>query len=176
MKLRNLISITVLFLICLSTVLAQQPAEADPPSAADDAVALRMKLLEVQDKEGALQTRVQLLDNDLKPENIERAVSGYGSTRPEELREQRRRELEIEKKSALAQLEQLAISRARLEAAIATADSLAYQQSAKGFPQGQMAGLHALGEFPGVVITGVIALIGLGVLLILALRYSRKVT
>ena len=48
---------------------------------------LRVQLIEVQEKEGALRIRLQQLDEDLKPENIERVFAGIGSTRPEELRE-----------------------------------------------------------------------------------------
>ena len=39
------------------------------------------------------------LEEDLKPENIERALAGFGSTKPEEVRDRRRRLLMIEKGS-----------------------------------------------------------------------------
>ncbi|MCA1575348.1 MAG: hypothetical protein LC770_12595 [Acidobacteria bacterium] len=65
----------------------------------------------------------------LKPENIEKGLAGIGSTRPEELREQRRRQLEIEKKSVQTRLDQLATSRTRLEG-IVQADAAAYHSSA----------------------------------------------
>jgi len=61
----------------------------------------------------------------LKPENIEKGLAGIGSTRPEELREQRRRQLEIEKKSVQTRLDQLATSRNRLETGIVQADAAA---------------------------------------------------
>ena len=57
-------------------------------------------------------------------------MSGIGSTRPEELREQRRRQLEIERNGVRAQLNLLATSHTRLETAIAQADAEAYRQSA----------------------------------------------
>ena len=66
----------------------------------------------------------------LKPENIEKGLAGIGSTRPEELREQRRRQLEIEKKSVQTRLDQLATSRTRLETRIVQADAAAYHSSA----------------------------------------------
>jgi hypothetical protein len=59
-------------------------------------------------------------------------LAGIGSTHPEELRAERRRQLEIQKKGIQSQLELLAASRIRLEAAIARADTLSYQQSAGG--------------------------------------------
>lgn len=92
---------------------------------------LRIQLADVQAKEAELQTRERQLDEDLRPENIERSLAGVGTTRPEELREQRRRQLESEKGRVRAQLDQLAQSRTRLEAAIANADADAYRRSAQ---------------------------------------------
>ena len=100
--------------------------------AAKRAEELRMQLVEVQAKEAALQARRQQLEDDMKPENIQRSLAGVGSVHPEELREQRRRQLEIEKNGVDAQLQVLAESRVNLEAAIARADSEAYQESAQG--------------------------------------------
>ncbi len=91
---------------------------------------LRAQLVETQAKQAELQIRLQQLEEDLKPENIERSLAGVGSTHPEELREARRRELEIRNKSIQSQLDLLAISRTRLEAAIASADAEIYRQNA----------------------------------------------
>ncbi len=99
-------------------------------SVQDRATSLRAQLLETQAKQAELQMRLQQLEEDLKPETIERSLAGVGSTHPEELREARRRQFEIERKGVQAQLEILAASRARLEAAIARADAESYQQSA----------------------------------------------
>lgn len=84
---------------------------------------LRAQLRDVQTKESDLQARMDQLDFDLRPENIERVVSGFGTTRPEEARDQRRRLLENEKARVRTQLDQHSVSRARLETAIATADA-----------------------------------------------------
>jgi hypothetical protein len=86
------------------------------------ASALRTELRDVQSKESDLQARAEDLDYALKPENIERSIAGYGTTHPEELREQRRRQLESEKERVRKQLAQLAASRAQLEQAIASSD------------------------------------------------------
>jgi len=75
---------------------------------------------------------VQQLEDALKPENIERSLAGVGSTKPEELREQRRRQLLIEKKAADAQYEQLTVKRTQLETSLSAAEIQAYQQSAAG--------------------------------------------
>jgi hypothetical protein len=86
------------------------------------AEALRTQLRDVQEKEGAWQARIEQIDYSLKPDNIERSVSSYGSTRPEEAREARRRQLESEKVRARTQIDLLASSRQRLETAVINAD------------------------------------------------------
>ena len=83
---------------------------------------LRTQLRDVQEKEGLLQARMEQIDFNLKPENIERSVSTYGSTRPEEARDARRSMLESDKTRTRSQLELLATSRQRLETAIINAD------------------------------------------------------
>jgi LPXTG-motif cell wall-anchored protein len=118
------LSLVFLALTFTCSVVAQE-------SAAETASRLRQQLVEVQTKEAELRIRLQQLEEALKPENIERALAGIGSTKPEELREHRRRQLTIEKNGVLAQLKTLEASRSRLESAIATADSQAYQQSAQ---------------------------------------------
>ena len=120
----------ILMLLLVLTFALNANAQ-ESTSAAESAENLRLQLLEVQGKEEALRMRAQQLDEDLKPENIERALAGIGSTRPEELRESRRRQLTIERKGVQAQLDLLATSRSRLETAIANADAKAYQESAR---------------------------------------------
>ena len=85
--------------------------------------ALRTELRDVQAKEADLEAKAEEVDYALKPENIERSIAGYGTTHPEELRAQRRRQLEGEKQRLQKQLEQLAISHAHLDEAIATSDA-----------------------------------------------------
>lgn len=99
-------------------------------SAQEKAAGLRAQLSEVEAKQAELQTRLQKLEEDIKPENIEHSLAAFGSTRPEDLREQRRRQLEIERNGVRAQLDLLAVSHTRLETAIAQADADAYRQSA----------------------------------------------
>jgi hypothetical protein len=99
-------------------------------TAAERAADLRAQLIETQERQAELQTHLQQLEEDLKPENIERSLAGVGSTHPEALREQRRRQLEIEKKGLQSRLEVLAAGRTRLEAAVARADTESYRESA----------------------------------------------
>lgn len=91
---------------------------------------MRSQLSDMQVKETELQDRLKKIDEDLRPENIEKFFALNGSTHPEELREQRRRQLESQKSNVQTQLDQLAASRARLEASITTAEGAAYRQSA----------------------------------------------
>jgi len=84
---------------------------------------LHGEMRDVQAKEAELQARLEDINYALKPENIERATAGVGSTHPEEVREQRRKQLESEKQRVQGQLDHLAASRASLEQAIAAAES-----------------------------------------------------
>lgn len=126
---RYLISILLPIVLLLSafSVLGQTTQ-----SAAQTAENLRSQLRDLQTTEAELQSRLNQLDYDLKPENIERYFAGVGSTRPEELRESRRKQLQAEKNSIVAQLQNIADSKLRLEVAISRADAQAYQQSALG--------------------------------------------
>jgi len=125
MKLKS--GLVLLLLLVFSAGAYGQESE----SAAETVEKLKAQLLEVQGKEEALRERAAQLDERLKPENIERSLAGIGSTRPEELRESRRRQLQIEKDGVTAQLQTVETSRQRLETALANAEVLAYQQSAR---------------------------------------------
>jgi len=78
--------------------------------AAETVEKLRAQLLDVQAQEEGLRVRAQELDEAIKPENIERSLAGVGSTRPEELRESRRRQLAIQRDGVQAQLRTLETS------------------------------------------------------------------
>jgi len=113
--------------IVVGLLAVRTPAQSN---AQDRAANLRAQLLDTQTKQAELQNRLQQLDEQIKPENIERSLAGIGSVHPEELRETRRRQLEIEKRGIQSQLDTLAASRSRLETAIAAADAESYRQSA----------------------------------------------
>ena len=131
-----------LTLITLSVALfpsGLMPSELQPDNnggipgqttAQEKAANLRSQLSEVETKQAELQTRLQRLEENLKPENIESSLAGVGSTHPEDLRAQRRRQLEIERNGVQTQINLLAVSHSRLETAIAQADAEAYRQSA----------------------------------------------
>ncbi len=120
-----------LVLILLSFVLVHgQEAQ----SAADTVDRIKLQLLDLQAKEEQLKYRKVELDEAIKPENIERSLAGVGSTRPEELREARRRQLTIERDSIVSQLRILENTRTRLETSLAEAQGRAYQESAQVVP------------------------------------------
>ena len=123
------LKIQIMLFLAMCLAISSQ-VTAQTPSAAQRVDELRNQLAETQAHETELEARLRQLNEDIKPENIERSLAGVGSTRPEELREQRRRQLTIERDVVSAQLKLLAASRERLENSIRAAEGLAYQQSA----------------------------------------------
>ena len=124
-----LIIISGLLLIDASIFPASSSAQT---SAQEKAANLRAQLSEVETKQAELQTRLQKLDEDSKPENIEKSLAGVGSTHPEELRELKRRQLETQKAAVQKQLNWANASVGRLEKGVADAEAAAYHDSAKG--------------------------------------------
>ena len=104
--------------------------------AQERAARLRAGLTDLQAQQADLQGCLTQLDEDIKPENIERSLAGVGSTHPEDLREARRRQLEIQRKGIQSQLDNLATTRTRLEAAIAAADAQSYRETVGPNPSG----------------------------------------
>lgn len=84
---------------------------------------LRAQLTDVQSREADLKARLEQLEYDLDPASIERRAALIGTTRPEEVREQIRRQLESERARLRSQLELLERRRQGLESAIARADA-----------------------------------------------------
>jgi hypothetical protein len=83
---------------------------------------LRTQQIDVESKLADLQSKLEQIEFQLKPENIERA-SGFGTLHPEEARDSRRRQLENERARAQAQVRILETSRTRLETAVQSADA-----------------------------------------------------
>ena len=128
MKSAMIFFLMILAMSCFSSTAYSQTKQ----SAVETVQDLKLQLIELDARQETAKLQVQQLEDALKPENIERSLAGVGSTRPEELREQRRRQLLIEKKAADAQLEQLTLKRTQLETALSAAEVQAYQQSADG--------------------------------------------
>jgi hypothetical protein len=86
------------------------------------AESLQLRLRENLERQLILQGRVDQVDSQLRPENIERLFVGVGLVRPEEARDTVRRRLSLEKQGLLAQLELVRQERNRFQSALATSD------------------------------------------------------
>src|SRR5436189_6437618 len=126
---RLCIRLTVLLGVSIVVGLLAERTPAQT-NAQERAANLRAQLADTEARQTELQSRLQQLEENLKPDNIERSLASVGSVHPEELREARRRQLEIEKRGVQSQLDLLAASRSRLETAIAAADAESYRRSA----------------------------------------------
>ena len=85
---------------------------------------LRKQLFDMIEKESTLRTRIDQLDNEMRPEALERAFATVGSLRPEEIRAQKRRSLEIEKRNQEALLVEVQKNRTNIEQSLQRADAL----------------------------------------------------
>lgn len=92
---------------------------------------LRSQLMDTQAKIGDFEATLEQIDFALRPENIESSTAGYGSTRPEQTREARKKQLESQKARVQAQLKLAESSKTRLETAVANADAEVDQLRAK---------------------------------------------
>ncbi|HEX8149859.1 MAG TPA: hypothetical protein VF591_21945 [Pyrinomonadaceae bacterium] len=120
-----------IFIGVLLVVGAFIPAPAQDVSAVEVQIErLRAQLRDVVDREGRLQERVSKLDEDLRPESIERSVAAVGTTDAEALRARRREQLEREKSEVAGQLSEVSAKRAGLEAEIAAAEAEAVRLKA----------------------------------------------
>lgn len=85
---------------------------------------LQTQLRDVLEKEANLQAQMDRVDEQSRPESIERQAALTGTFRPDELRDTIRRQLDAEKRRIRTQLDVLQGSRARLETALNNADQL----------------------------------------------------
>jgi chromosome segregation ATPase len=172
-------ALSLILLVVLLPILSSDVYAENTSDAAQSVAELGAQLADIQAREDELQARARQLDEDLKPENIERSLAGVGSTKPEELRELRRRQLTTERDSVRNQLNLLATSRARLESAIRTAEGVAYQQSAEGFttPQNKIMMAQGAGNASWRVlsVSSLVALLGISFVIALVVwRYRAR--
>lgn len=85
---------------------------------------LRRNLLELIEKETLYRTRITQIDEDMRPENVERTLNPYGTTRTTELRDTRRRVLETDRRGHVALLALTTENRTRLDEEVRQADGL----------------------------------------------------
>jgi len=130
MKKHCLIAVSIVLVFAFAFIVTAQETNS-----ADDKIAnLKQQLMEIEWIKTDAQIRLEELDEQLKPENIERAVAGIGSTHPEELREYRRKVLTIERDGIQTQLDLLEEKRAQIKGAIAAAEYVAYLKYALPSP------------------------------------------
>ncbi|HKO97524.1 MAG TPA: hypothetical protein VJU86_11050 [Pyrinomonadaceae bacterium] len=87
------------------------------------AEALQSRLRETYERQVNYQARLELIDTQLRPENIEKLFIGVGMVRPEEARETVRKRLSLEKQALVVLMESLRQERNRLQASLTTADT-----------------------------------------------------
>lgn len=92
---------------------------------------LRKQRFDLMDKENQIQTRLDQIEIDIRPDSIERLVAMAGTLRPEELREARQKSLDSERKNLQALLTQVQSTRANLDDSVDKADQLVQKLRAK---------------------------------------------
>jgi hypothetical protein len=95
---------------------------------------LRKQLLDLIEKETSLKSRLVQIDEDMRPESIERALNPYGTTRTAELRDARRRALESDRRGFESLLNLTTQSRLRLEDDVKQADLLVFKLRQRVLP------------------------------------------
>ena len=85
---------------------------------------MRKQLLELTERETAYRTRITQLDEEMRPDSIDRSLGHIGTTRTTELRDTRRRVLDNERRGVEHLLNLTAGSRARLDEDVKQADAL----------------------------------------------------
>lgn len=85
---------------------------------------MRKQLIELIEKETSFRTRLVQIEEDSRPDSIDRSISLIGTTRTPELRDVRRRVLENERKGFESLLNLTSQSRLRLEDDVRQADAL----------------------------------------------------
>ncbi|HEX3085956.1 MAG TPA: hypothetical protein VHP99_15595 [Pyrinomonadaceae bacterium] len=83
---------------------------------------LQKELIDIGDKEIALQKRLDEIEEEQRPDRIERALAGVGSVKPEEERAAISTRLSNEKRRIQTQMEALRTSRTRIPPLIANAE------------------------------------------------------
>jgi hypothetical protein len=85
---------------------------------------LRKQVFDLIEKQNSVQKRLDEIEYEIQPEVIERQLQLAGSLRPEEVRENRRKQLAAEQTNLQTLLTQVQGTRASLESQLAKADDL----------------------------------------------------
>jgi len=84
---------------------------------------LQKELADIGARETSLQNRLDEIEPQLRPDQIEQARAGVGSMRPEEDREAMKQRLTNEKRRIQTQLDQLQQNRVRIQSSISSAEA-----------------------------------------------------
>lgn len=95
---------------------------------------LRKQLVEVIEKETSLRVRLVQIEEDMRPENIERSLNVIGTTRTAELRDARRRVFENERRGVESLINQTVQSRRQLDEDVKQADVMVSRLRERLFP------------------------------------------
>ena len=88
------------------------------------AESLRKQSFDLLEKENGIKTKLEQIENDLRPESIERSLAFVGSLRPEELRSARKKSLEAERSNLQTLLVEIQRTRTSVETNVVKADQL----------------------------------------------------
>lgn len=83
---------------------------------------LRKQHFEMIEKENTIRARIEQIEFDLRPEMIERALQLAGSLRPEDIRENRRKTLEAERRNLQSLLVEIQLTGTNLNTSLQRAD------------------------------------------------------
>ena len=89
----------------------------------DRAIKLQAQLLALGEQEANVQPQLDSINEQLRPENLDK-LQIYGSLRPEEVRESTRRRLTGQQRALQSQLQLIQQSRTRLQSSLAMTDLL----------------------------------------------------
>lgn len=92
---------------------------------------LRKQLFDMIERESQIKTKLDQIENDIRPEVLERAVSFAGSLRPEELRETRRKNLDAERRNLQSLLTDIQNTKSSLTLNVQKADVLVEKMRTK---------------------------------------------
>jgi hypothetical protein len=88
------------------------------------AESLRKQSFELLEKENSIKSKLEQIENDLRPESIDRSLAFTGSLRPEELRAARKKSLEAERSNLQTLLVEVQRTRTSVDANVLKADQL----------------------------------------------------
>lgn len=85
---------------------------------------LRKQLFEMIEKESTIRTKLDLIENNIRPEAIDREIAFAGTLRPEDLRNMRKKNLEVERTNLQSLLVEVQKTKSNIDQTVQKADIL----------------------------------------------------